>query len=249
MKVMTFSEERFGEIRAVAYGKLNWIVAKDVFALFGPKHEKAFMKLVPSHCQEFVKIPDGDGKKLVTAVSDDGLEIIMGAFRTARQPGFTYQELKRWKMFVDDFTDWLRLEVFPIGKEPAGETTVSVPQCAEGNESRLADETYAIDMNEQEEEKMENKMQVFDDATFGSVRTIVEDGKVLFCGSDVAKALGYARPNDAITAHCKYTAKRRTPTSGGVKEMAYIMEGDLYRLIARSKLPEAEKFESWILCA
>lgn len=39
--------------------------------------------------------------------------------------------------------------------------------------------------------------------------TATPDGKVLFCGSDVAKALGYSRPNDAISAHCRGTVKRR----------------------------------------
>lgn len=51
-----------------------------------------------------------------------------------------------------------------------------------------------------------NEMQVFRNPEFGSVRTIEGDGKVLFCASDVAKALGYARPNDAIVSHCRYTA-------------------------------------------
>lgn len=56
-----------------------------------------------------------------------------------------------------------------------------------------------------------NNITVFNSDEFGQVRTIEEDGKVLFCGSDVAKALGYARPNDAISAHCRATAKRSTP--------------------------------------
>lgn len=56
-----------------------------------------------------------------------------------------------------------------------------------------------------------NEMQVFGNPEFGSIRTIEGDGKVLFCASDVAKALGYARPNDAIVSHCRCTAKRRIP--------------------------------------
>ena len=55
---------------------------------------------------------------------------------------------------------------------------------------------------------------IFNDPMFGDVRTIEENGKVLFCGSDVAKALGYSRPNDAISAHCRATVKRSTPISG-----------------------------------
>ena len=69
---------------------------------------------------------------------------------------------------------------------------------------------------------------------------------MLFCGSDVAKALGYKRPNDAISAHCKGTVKRRTPTNGGMQEMLFVTEGDIYRLAAKSELPGADAFESWI---
>lgn len=56
-----------------------------------------------------------------------------------------------------------------------------------------------------------NELKIFENRKFGEVRTIEEDGKVLFCASDVAKALGYSRPNDAIASHCRSTVKRRIP--------------------------------------
>lgn len=68
----------------------------------------------------------------------------------------------------------------------------------------------------------------------------------MFVASDVAKALGYSRPADAITAHCKGSVKHRLPTNGGMQELKIIPEGDVYRLITHSKLPAAEKFESWV---
>lgn len=92
-----------------------------------------------------------------------------------------------------------------------------------------------------------NNLQVFKNEQFGEVRTIEENGKILFCGSDCAKALGYSRANDAVSAHCRYTVKRRIATKqGNMSEMSFIPEGDLYRLITHSKLPSAEKFESWV---
>ena len=101
-----------------------------------------------------------------------------------------------------------------------------------------------------------NELMIFNNPEFGEIRTIEEDGKVLFCGSDVAKALGYKRPNDAISAHCKGTVKRRIGVRTGTKadgtpavqnlEMLFIPEGDIYRLAAKSELPGADKFESWI---
>lgn len=91
-----------------------------------------------------------------------------------------------------------------------------------------------------------SNIQIFDNNDFGTVRTIEEDGKVLFCGADVAKALGYKWPKDAIAAHCKGAAKRPILTNGGTQELTFIPEGDVYRLIARSKLPSAEQFERWV---
>lgn len=91
-----------------------------------------------------------------------------------------------------------------------------------------------------------NELMIFDNPKFGNIRTIEEDGGVLFCGSDVARALGYKRPKDAIAAHCKGAVKRRTHTEGGEQEMVFVREGDIYRLAARSKLPGADEFERWI---
>lgn len=91
-----------------------------------------------------------------------------------------------------------------------------------------------------------NNLQIFNNAKFGKIRTIEENGTVLFCGSDIAKALGYARPADAISAHCKGVCVLPTPSAGGTQNTKFIPEGDVYRLIAHSKLPAAEQFESWV---
>ena len=72
------------------------------------------------------------------------------------------------------------------------------------------------------------------------------DDKPYFMASDIAKALGYARPNDAVSRHCRATVKHSTPISGKIQKVNFIPEGDMYRLIAHSKLPSAERFESWI---
>lgn len=92
-----------------------------------------------------------------------------------------------------------------------------------------------------------NELQFFNSGEFGEIRTIEIDGKPYFVGTDVAKALGYSNPRKAILDHCKGVTKRDTPTSSGIQSMSYINEGDLYRLIIKSKLPSAEKFESWVM--
>lgn len=90
------------------------------------------------------------------------------------------------------------------------------------------------------------EIQIFNNPDFGEVRTLEENGAVLFCGSDVAKALGYSNPRDALSRHCKGVVKRDTPTESGIQEMSFIPEPDLYRLVFSSKLPTAEKFTDWV---
>lgn len=91
-----------------------------------------------------------------------------------------------------------------------------------------------------------NELQIFNSPEFGDVRTVEIDGKPYFVANDVAKSLGYKRPADAVTAHCKGSVKHRYLTEGGEQEVKVIPEGDVYRLISRSKLPSADKFERWV---
>lgn len=91
-----------------------------------------------------------------------------------------------------------------------------------------------------------NTLQVFENPKWGNIRTITEDGITLFCGKDVALALGYAKPRNAIAAHCKGALKRGVPTKGGMQEMVFISQGDVYRLAAKSEVEGAAEFESWI---
>ena len=96
---------------------------------------------------------------------------------------------------------------------------------------------------------MENMMASFSSKEFGQIRVIQENGKCLFCASDVAKALGYAKPENAIGRHCRCTLKRGTPhpqSPNKMMEMVFIPEGDVYRLIVHSKLPAAVRFERWV---
>lgn len=95
-----------------------------------------------------------------------------------------------------------------------------------------------------------NDLQIFQSADFGSIRTIEQDGKVLFCGRDVAAALGYTNTKDALAKHCKSDGVAfRYPirdSLGRVQEARFITEGDVYRLITHSRLPAAEQFERWV---
>lgn len=95
-----------------------------------------------------------------------------------------------------------------------------------------------------------NELKIFNNNEFGEIRTTIEEnGNVLFCGSDVAKALGYDQPHKAIDRHCRYGMKCTIPHPQSELKtivMLFIPEGDVYRLVAHSKLPAAEKFERWV---
>lgn len=94
---------------------------------------------------------------------------------------------------------------------------------------------------------MENEVLTFSNVEFGKIRTTEVNGKPYFVGSDIAGALGYKEPHKAISRHCKGGMKRTIPTNGGNQEVIVIPEGDVYRLIIKSKLPSAERFESWVM--
>ena len=96
----------------------------------------------------------------------------------------------------------------------------------------------------------ENGIQVFMNEVFGEIRILEQnDGKVLFCGKDVALALNYKDTVNALKAHCKedgVVKRHLTDSLGRTQEASFITEGNLYRLITHSRRPDAEKFERWV---
>jgi anti-repressor protein len=94
-----------------------------------------------------------------------------------------------------------------------------------------------------------NNMQTFNHAMFGEIEVVVIDGKEHFGGTQVAMLLGYTNPHKAINDHCRkdgLTKREVIDKLGRVQEMNFISEGNLFRLITRSKLPGAEEFEKWV---
>lgn len=90
------------------------------------------------------------------------------------------------------------------------------------------------------------ELKVFENQEFGKIGIAEVNRKIMFCGNDVAKVLGYKDTAYAIRTHCKGVEEIPTPTYGGVQNVKFITEGDVYRLIVRSKLAKAEKFEKWV---
>lgn len=95
---------------------------------------------------------------------------------------------------------------------------------------------------------MTSELKVFENQTFGQVRTVEIDGEPWFVGKDVAEALGYKEAAKAVRervdAEDKGVSKMDTP--GGKQEVTIINESGLYSLILSSKLPGAKEFKHWI---
>lgn len=94
-----------------------------------------------------------------------------------------------------------------------------------------------------------NELKTFQNKEFGEIRTVEVDGKILFCGKDVAIALGYSDTVNAIKAHCREDGVaicHLTDNLGRDQQAKFISEGNVYRLICGSKLPSAENFERWV---
>ena len=94
------------------------------------------------------------------------------------------------------------------------------------------------------------KIREFINKNLGKVRCIVLDEKIYFIGKDVADALGYSNSSKAVSTHCKHIRKEMISHSQNgnmVKtQTSLIDEGDVYRLIVKSKLPSADTFEAWL---
>ena len=99
-----------------------------------------------------------------------------------------------------------------------------------------------------ENENNENKLSIFNNGNFGSVRAMLIDDEPWFVGKDVAVALGYARTADAVAAHVDAEDKGvgKIPTPGGEQDVTIINESGLYSLVLSSKLPSAKQFKRWI---
>lgn len=95
---------------------------------------------------------------------------------------------------------------------------------------------------------MQKAVQIFCNNEFGEIRTIIIDDEPWFVGRDIASALGYAKPENAISKWCdsEDTLKRGIPSNGGEQQTLVINESGMYSLIFGSKLESAKKFKKWV---
>lgn len=93
-----------------------------------------------------------------------------------------------------------------------------------------------------------NDLKIFENKEFGEIRTVIENGEPWFVGRDVALALGYAKPENAVMVHIDAEDKSTTLIQGSAYETRAVIinESGLYSLILSSKLPNAKKFKKWV---
>lgn len=92
------------------------------------------------------------------------------------------------------------------------------------------------------------QVEIFKNERFGDVRVANVDGVPMFCATDIAKALGYKEPKQAVVMHCKSAELVYQPHANGIggTNVKYIKEADVYRLIMKSELPSAADFQDWV---
>lgn len=92
------------------------------------------------------------------------------------------------------------------------------------------------------------ELQIFSNSEFGEIRTITKDNETYFIGKDVAKALGFANPRDAIATHVFDEDKGvdTIDTLGGKQSMTVINESGVYALVFGSRLESAKRFKHWV---
>lgn len=91
-------------------------------------------------------------------------------------------------------------------------------------------------------------LKIWENPEFGTLRVIEQNGEPWMVGKDVATALGYAKPTDAIRKHVDPEDKgvSKTETPSGEQEMVIINESGLYSLVLSSKMPGAKRFRRWV---
>ena len=175
------------------------------------------------------------------------------------------ETVQRLAIFFDTTPEWIlhgdvkkpvqnALREMPKREFPFPELNEAKPNVghSDTSEPELVDDVIDVEPIVDDNEVIvlsntEKSLKVFDFEEY-IIRTVIgDDGETLFFAKDVCDVLGYANARDAVTRHCKEkgVVKRDILTEGGKQQAIFINEPNLMRLIVKSKLPAAEKFEAW----
>jgi len=221
--INVFNNPEFGSIRSIIINGEPWFVGKDIAIILGYSNPlKAIRDHVMDNDKGVNKLDTPGGSQNIIIINESGLYSLIFSSKLSK---------------AKEFQHWVTSEVLP-SINLIKYNSLQQPICFNNPiQQSIVNNNIPISNNQNN---------IFNNSEFGNIRIINENGNILFCASDIAKALGYTNPRKAILDHCKGVTKRDTPTSGGIQEINFITESDVYRLIAHSKLPKAMEFEKWI---
>lgn len=213
---------KYGNIRIISINNETiWFVAKDIVTCITnyDSVSKLIKRKVSSKNVSYVYIAHENNNSKTIIINKDGLNELFSNYKQT-------ESKKDLKDYIDTF-DFKPLNT--INNKTSEESDNTVDNITNASQKNI-----------------QNEVKIFKHEQFGEIRIIIDEEKVLFCASDIAKTLGYANPNKAVNDHCTAITKRYSPISGKVQQINFIPEGDIYRLIVHSKLQSTEKLEHWI---
>lgn len=214
-------EFEHNQVRALTDGDEVMFVASDIAKILGYCDAAALTRTLDDEEKGTRPIGTLGGTQQLSVIPEPGLYKAILQRQTGRM------EVEVTKAFVKRFQRWVTYDVLPSIRKHDAHVAAQTLDNAPANHGTTP------------------RSFIFDGR---QVRTIAdENGNVLFCAKDVAIILGYTNPNKAIRDHTRGERIVHTlQTAGGMQEMQFVTEGDIYRLITSSKLPAAERFERWI---
>lgn len=230
-ELIIFENKEFGKVRTVLINDEHWFVGKDVTGILGYLNNNRAIK---RHVDE-----------------DDRQKYRNGIFKAPRgtlliNESGMYSLILRSKLpTAKKFKCWITSEIIPAIRDTCGYTADS----SRSFRQKRDDSHKILNINNVQGEINMNEVQVFTDASFGTIRTLMIDNEPWFVGKDVAAVLGYADNNKAIAMHVDNEDKKlndKSSSSFGQRGATLINESGLYSLILSSKLPTAKKFKHWI---
>ena len=241
-QLQIFENPEFGEITAMEIDGNPWFIGKRVAEILEHKNpERAIRK--------FVEEEDRSVTELVTQSKNNNRGGVRRNTILINEFGLYALILNSQTEKAKSFKHWITHEVLPAIRKTGSyqlqnvQTPDAVPQSIGKNRD----------------------IKLFHTPEFGEIIGMEVEGTIYFQATHAAEILGYQDPEDAVSKHCKHARKFKFPSDVWIdilsqentseskacksRNMNFIPEGDLYRLIVNSQLPAVERFESWIFDA
>ena len=204
------------EVRTVLIDGEPWWVLKDVCDVLELTSPNKVAGRLDDDEKGRSSIPTLGGSQELTIINESGLYNVI---------------IRSDKPEARNFRRWITHEVLPSIRKHYNAT----------NSAKSLDISRDI--------STDTRLQIFNNSEFGELGVLMIEDKPYFPATECARLLGYRDATNAIKQHCRWVVKHHLPhpqSQTKTIEVNFISEGDLYRLITRSTLPAAEKFELWV---